>query len=203
MISDLPAAIRRHILEKVNDHYETRDNRLYITDLVGCLRRAYYKRRAPRPIALESAWNIYRGKVFDELWTPRIPRNQQPCGQRLIKRPTVIAGRVDFFDDDGAVADLKTIRTLRWLDRPKPEHVAQVKLYAWMTAAPAARLYYIDFGDARRFDVPLGNLEPFYRAYENIAGYLYDCLSAERVPATKRGWLCRNCENREICESER
>ena len=151
----MPRVIQEHIVKRVNDDFTHEDNRLYVTELLYCLRKAYFNRKVSKPLSAAQAFYIYRGDLFDEAWTPLFKRSQISCTYRVPDRPYVIAGRADFIDEDGAIADLKTHANLKFLQEPQKEHVWQVTFYAYCNAIDKGRLYYVDFKNAVRFDVPI------------------------------------------------
>jgi len=203
MIEELPKVIQNHILEKTSEKFIRENNRISVTELLYCIRKAYYQRVNPKPLSLQHAWYIYRGELFDEVWTSLFSRNQLTCTHRIRDVPVVIVGRADFIDEDGAVADLKTHANLKWLEKPKPEHVMQVRFYGWCLAVPKARLYYVDFRDCKNFDVEIGDVEAdVLEPLESLAVELYSCLEKKVPPFPQKSWVCKFCEYREECERD-
>lgn len=195
MISDLPKSIRDHILAKVNSEYRSMPNTFNLTELLYCLRKAYFHRVDPKPFALEAAWNIYRGELLDEVWTPLFQRYQIRCTYRCKNVPAVIVGKFDFLDENGVLTDLKTAKTLYYIKEPKEEHVKQVRFYAWCNAVEKAQLIYADFGDVKVFPVEVGDCSELLADLEGRALCLYLSLHNEKPPV-ERGpeWMCRGCE---------
>lgn len=101
------------IVDHINSSIKTRQNtpHLYhVTELVYCLRKAYYKRVYPdrEKRNTRGSWNIYRGATFDRLWTPLFEINQHTL--KASRRDVTITGTLDFVHDDGdgpALYDLK------------------------------------------------------------------------------------------------
>lgn len=96
----LPKPIADHLRSSI----KPRKNILHVyhvTELVYCLRKAYYKRVYPgrEKRNLKGYWNIYRGSTFDRLWTPLFEINQHTL--RVSRRGVVIVGTLDFIYDDG------------------------------------------------------------------------------------------------------
>lgn len=201
MISDLPKPIRDHILAKVNAEYRSMPNTFNLTELLYCLRKAYFHRVDPKPFALEAAWNIYRGELLDEVWTPLFQRYQVRCTYRCKNVPAVIVGKFDFLDENGVLTDLKTAKTLYYINEPKVEHVKQVRFYAWCNAVQKAQLIYADFGDVKVFPVEVGDCSDLLRELEESVSCLYLALQ-KGCPPDSHGpeWMCRNCEYQDECE---
>lgn len=203
MIEDLPNPIKNHILAKVNNEYKASPNTFNVTELLYCLRKAYFHRLNPKPLALKAAWYIYRGELLDEVWTPLFRRYQVRCTYRCKSVPVAIVGKFDFLDENGVLTDLKTTKNLYYVDEPKPEHVKQVRFYAWCNAVPKAQLIYADFGDAKVFPVEVGDCSDLLEELEGKALCMYLCLKKEKPPeAFGPEWLCRICEYRDDCKSD-
>lgn len=204
-VEELPAPVKQHILEKVTEDFTYDNNHIYVTELLYCLRKAYYTRKIQKPITLDHAWYIYRGNLFDEAWTSLFRQNQIRCTYRIPDVPVVIIGRADFIDEDGAVADLKTHANLRFLSEPKPEHVTQVLFYAWVNALSKARLYYVDFMNCKRFDINVSENEMrnIVDGLVERARRLYRALEQGKPPPREEGWLCKYCEYRGECENDK
>lgn len=200
-IEDLPETVKRHILERVTDGFERQPNRFYLTELLYCLRKAYFQRKLQKPITLQHAWYLYRGDLFDDAWTPLFKHSQIKCTHRVPDAPIVIVARADFIDDDGAVADLKTHAATRYLKEPKPEHVKQVLFYAWTNAIDKARLYYVDFSTCKVFDIDVDPKEQrkLVREIEERAKTLYNALQNDTPPPREESWICKSCEYRKEC----
>jgi len=203
-VEELPALVKGHILEKVTENFAYDNRHIYVTELLYCLRKAYYTRKLRKPLTLEHAWYIYRGNLFDDAWTSLFPQNQIRCTYRIPDVPVVIVGRADFIDDDGVIADLKTHANTRFLKEPKLEHVRQVLFYAWSNALQRARLYYVDFMNCKRFDIEVSEEE----MRENVMGLverarmLYHSLETDTPPSREEGWLCKYCEYKKECEGD-
>jgi len=199
-IQDMPKTIQNYLMTKMNrDEKEYRDNRISVTDLCGCLRKAYFKRREPAPITLEQAFTFNRGILFDEEYTSLFPRNQVRVTHRISNYPIVITGRLDFIDEDGAVADWKTIDGTYWIEQKgaKEENITQVLFYAYCEGLDKARLYYMSLGNLIKVDVDaddktqLENMEKL----EDRALELYENLCCNSPPErddvhTKKYWEC-------------
>lgn len=105
----LPKPISVHIRSSIKS-WKNIPHTYHVTELVYCLRKAYYKRVYPdrENRSLKSSWNIYRGATFDRLWTPLFEVNQHTL--KASKRGVTITGTLDFVYDDGdgpALYDLK------------------------------------------------------------------------------------------------
>lgn len=214
-IEDLPAPIKQFIVRETERDKIFEDNRLGVTELIGCLRKAWYRRKMPLPLSIQQRWWFYRGNLLDGVWTPLFERNQVRITHRIRDYPVVISGRIDFIDEDGAVADLKTIDNLYWIKKEgaKADHIKQVLFYAWCEARDKARLYYVSMNDAVPMEVAVSeeNKLEVVNELESNAKILYNALVNNIVPErddkhTQDYWECGvskdgvcYCEYREQC----
>lgn len=208
-ISDLPVAIQDHILRNANgtgekEPYQHMPNGMSITELLYCLRKSYYIRKNPKPHGIESAFNLYRGKVFDNLWSPLFKRNQIRCTHRVKNFPISISGKFDWLEDD-TVTDLKTAKTLYFTNEPSEEYKKQVRFYAYCNALDKAQIVYIDFGDCKVFPVEVGDCSKLIEEIESKAIQLWHSLRTDKPPpkiSTTQTWICEKCEYKEECAKD-
>ena len=64
MIELLPEKIKQHILNTVNNQFKKDPDRISVTEILYCLRKAYLRRINPKPIPLNQAWRIYIGTII-------------------------------------------------------------------------------------------------------------------------------------------
>jgi len=216
----LPNVIKRHIETETERERALEDNRLSVTECLGCLRKAWYRRKQPLPLSLTTRWWFYRGNLLDGLWTPLFGRNQVRLTLPLKEEePIVITGRFDFEDEDGAIADLKTVDNLYWIQKEgaREENIKQVKFYCFCDAKTKGRLYYVSLKDAIRIDLEfdrddllatVSEIEErakiLYRALKNNVppdplpeGESWECgLTADGIPYCEYNAVCRKSRAR-------
>ncbi len=202
-IEDLPQPIKDEILKKSNNNdYQNKPNTYSVTELLYCIRKAYLKRTNPKPLTLQQAFNIYRGQIFDHLWTPLFKHNQVRCTYRLKSIPITISGKYDFIDENGVLTDLKTTKSLYYVTEPSEEYKIQVRFYAWLNSIEKAQIVYIDFGDCLVFPVEVGDCTQLLEDLENKATQLYLALKTKQPPKknpNSPAWLCKTCDYIEEC----
>lgn len=202
-ICDLPKPIQQHILKTVNfDDYVGKPNTYSITELLYCIRKAYYKRTNPKPLQLEQAYNLYRGKVFDDLWSPLFRHNQVRATYRCKNVPITISGKYDFIDENGVLTDLKTAKSLYSINEPSKEYTKQVRFYAYLNSIDKAQIVYIDFGDCKVFPIEVGDCTSLLEEIEVKATQLYYALKLKQPPekpTITHTWLCQKCEYSQEC----
>ncbi len=206
-LKELPQQIIEHILMATQDDYEYRNETLLVTELLYCLRKAYF-RRTVTDVEKELAqrWYLYRGSVFDQLWTPLFQRNQVRVTHRVPGGPTIV-GRIDFINkegDDLVLYELKTIANRYVIKNgAKEEHIKQVKFYAWCENIDVAKLVYVSFEGVKVFTVDCSDAYEIVKELEERAKILHDCLVNERLPPkTDKEWECRYCEYKDCCSVE-
>ena len=202
-LQDLPQPIKEHILKTANmEDYISKPNTYSVTELLYCIRKTYYKRKNPKQATLEQAYNLYRGKIFDQLWTPLFRHNQVRSTHRCKNIPITISGKYDFIDENGYLVDLKTAKSLYYINEAGPEYIKQVRFYAWLNSIEKAKIVYVDFGDAKVFEVEVGNCNDLIEELERKAAQLYYALrnnvAPEKNPLTQ-AWLCKTCDYQEEC----
>jgi len=202
-LEELPQPIKDQILRNANfDDYVSKPNTYSVTELLYCVRKSYYKRTNPKPVTLTQAFSLYRGKVFDDLWTPLFRHNQVRATYRCKNIPITISGKYDFIDENGVLVDLKTSKSLYFVNEPGQEYVKQVRFYAWLNSIEKARILYIDFGDAKAFDVEVGDCTSLIEELEDKASKLYFALQTKIPPERSIStpeWLCKTCDYKEEC----
>jgi CRISPR/Cas system-associated exonuclease Cas4 (RecB family) len=120
--------------------------------------------------------------------------------------PVTISGKYDFLTYNTTtntyiVTDLKTTKNLYYINTPSPEYVKQVRFYAYLNSLSQAQLLYIDFGDAKKFQIEVGNIQPLLDELEEKAQQLYIALTSKTPPPKETGWLCDYCEYQTMCNN--
>ena len=207
-LEDLPDEIKEHIIDATTeDDYTHRDGQLHVTELVYCLRKAYFRRQMEKEgqhenKALKDRWYLYRGIVFDEAWTSLFPRNQVRVTYRIPNGPS-ISGRIDFETED-TVWELKTVSNDYAIrDGPKPAHVKQALFYAWVENMPKAKLVYVHLGGVKIFELDTSRAGEVVDELVSRAKELYRALKEGRPPEPhNEPWECRYCPFRDLCEKQ-
>jgi len=192
---DLPEPILEHIKKTVEREYEYDDRKVHVTELTGCILKAYLNRKLSEKIEepFERVWYKYRGLIFDELWTGLFPRNQVRITHRIPDGP-VITGRIDFIHD-GKIFELKTINTIKKLGEPLSHHVKQVKFYAWCENIDKAVIIYVSFDGFKIFEIDCSDAYNVVKEFEEKALKLYKALKENKPPEPDaEEWECRYCD---------
>jgi len=191
----LPDPIIEHIRSVVEREYEYDDRRIHCTELTGCLLKAWLRRRVPIERDFDRLWFLYRGIVYDELWTSLFPRNQIRVTHRVAGGPTIV-GRYDFFYDN-AIWEMKTVNSVRRLDSPYEHHEKQLKFYCYCENIDYGKLLYVSFDGYCVFTVDCSEEKvlPVVEEFERKAVELYKALKTDVPPEPDADeWECRYCE---------
>lgn len=96
----LPRPIVDHLRSKIQSR-PVKPHVYHVTELIYCLRRAWYKRVYPERIqwSIRGLWNVYRGSTFDNKWTPLFKTHQR--NYKVRRRGVTITGTFDFIYDTG------------------------------------------------------------------------------------------------------
>ena len=211
-IEMLPSTMKDKILKFANDkkprHYPP--NQMYVTELVGCPRKAFFNRTLGRKkVNLQSAWYFWRGDLLDKVFSDTMEISQNRVTYPFHTKDGIIriSGYYDFVDNDGYITDLKTIKSLYYLRKdkaPKYENLMQVVFYGFCEAQEKVRLLYVDIsnGEVLRFTIPVKENLYIMREFEKRAKSLYDALiKFDGTLAMKgSGWQCKRCEYKEECK---
>lgn len=150
---NLPDEIVSHLRDNVRPNVPV-PHLYHVTELIGCLRVAYFKRVYPEKVVFDvcSLWNIYRGLTMDRLFTPLFEVNQRTY--RASRLGVEITGTLDFVAYDGefgewVLYDLKCPANLFYQKKNGAgrSYILQVQSYAALAKASG------ELGDVRRLRV--------------------------------------------------
>lgn len=201
-LEELPEKMKTEIQDR--SIYEQRENQINTTELIYCIRKAYYRRKYPEAPSLKSAFWMFRGNIFDKIFTPLFERHQERVTHRVRGTPIIISGRIDFIDGD-TIFELKTVNSLRFIEKegPHQDHLKQVKFYAWCNAYPNAKIIYMDLNDALVFDVDLSNEDETIDEFEDLARRLYTGIVTDEPPEPNaQTWECKYCTYKDRCKND-
>jgi len=209
MFELLPKPIVEHIYKVTEQELSNPKNTVRCTELLYCLRKAWLRRKFGVKLTEEQRWFIYRGNVFDVLWT-RLFDDKQVEVKLWVDDELAIVGHADFIYED-AVWELKTIATIKALwdkneqkYKPKPWHVKQALFYAHCLGLKKVRLCYISFDGIMvftedDFDITTDSV---LSELKDRAQTLYACLKEDiPPPKTDQSWECKYCEVKEFCDN--
>jgi len=225
-IEDLPEPIQKHILNRVTGRPDKifHPNRVYITELVKCLRQAYFKRHLSRvPLKAPDCWNFYRGIVFDQDFGYAMRNDPQGREQDRVTLPFFtsvhhtsisISGHLDFYyaADEDRIYELKTTKNDYYIKKTgaKQEHIDQLMFYCFCYGCPHGSVVYVTMEGATV--IPIDNLltkeviNEFILRIKLRAEALVKANLTNQAPVGERlnwegTWRCKKqyCKYRSLC----
>ena len=223
-MQEISDEIKDFIMKRVEEKYF--EDRVGVSELGFCIRKAWYNRRCPRRLDFERALSIYIGKLFHDYIERGYSKTEVFVQHKLGKGR--IVGKIDAIEE-GTVIDFKSKKDLFWVERkgPSENDVNQVKFYAFASGIKKAKLIYYQVNPeikpadsvdefcwnlrkeivretrkrkAVSFDVDVKDVSDVVRNYENRALILFESLKANKPPIPNaKGWECKYCEYRDIC----
>lgn len=181
----------------------------------NCDRSLWLKINRDYAVDPANGWARLRGTMIHSILEESAPPNS--LVEASLTRPLkvdgewkLITGRTDLIvPADGLVADYKTTKKIYTKFLPKPEHIGQLKLYAWLAQAHGLTL---DKGEIIYIEPTSGNtyrcrvmLKPADEAWiEFRVRQLRDVYRGELPPivALEEQWRCDYCDVRQECEDQ-
>lgn len=215
MATELPFPIQKMILDETNEKndYHPMPNSYHITELVGCIRKTYYRKTLPKkPVDLETAKNFHRGNTWDKDFCRCFRHNQIRVTYRCQKTPICISGHFDFLNEDNpekpVITDLKAPKTLFFIERegkPSNHYRKQVLFYCYNTAIPDGAILYWD--GHKHLSYPIEATaeacQLLLDELETKCLMLYEALKNRQPPSKDvfilENWECSYCEFSEEC----
>ena len=183
-------------------------NEIYVSDLTGCFRKAWFAVKfnaspAPSPAMVS-------GKLLHHVLRDVLPGDELFRGAEFEVECSVpvegcsgwvLKGKADVATVD-AVFEFKFTRGLEY-NRAHPAYYAQVSAYAFMLGKTKA---YLCLVDRESWDVQVLEAEPdvdLWNSMQAEAKLLVECLGKDEVPKLNSprlgDWECENCPWRVIC----
>lgn len=110
------------------DHSFDRALEIHVTDLTGCLRKAYYDKREPSPEFPHERLVRWLGTAIHAESEVR----DEWMDSEISLEAKGIVGKADILYHDGRLVDKKTTRWLKVGSLPYGSHALQLNIYAWM-----------------------------------------------------------------------
>jgi len=175
------------------------DSVIHVSELTGCLRKAYYLRKTPQGVAPSNTVKLLGDMIHASL-------------QEVLEREGYLIefkvglslegfrleGHIDaYHPEKGIVLEFKTESKLP--DAPYEPHLRQAQIYAVMTKAKYAYVIYISRSDGgvKVFEAPVDK-NMLKWAVERAKALKYAVDNAT-PPPPERGLLCNYCDFRLMC----
>ncbi len=180
----------------------SKPDEIHVSEVVGCLRKAYYYRKYGDPLYLS---HLADTKCVILGLGIAMHRGLQMQFIRLGYRVEVPVG-VTIESEDGAftlvgtpdvvgrdhIIELKTVNKIP--ERPYDHHVMQLNAYLWMTNRETGYIVYVCKKDGSVKVHMILRREKLWRKTIERAKLLYHCLKHDIVPPPEYSHLCKYCE---------
>lgn len=204
---------------------------VHVTDLTGCLLRAYWDKTDPQPKYVHDLVVLWIGQAVHKSVEEAIRDDPNVQGEVELEMDGV-KGRADLIYGD-TIVDLKTTRWMMPGRLPYGNHSDQVKIYAEMAGVENTRIQYIDTTGPTRCNncktvlvkvdghpvcencgwtkgaAHLGAhiVKPRSKDMKDFikerGARLTDALESEQEPEAEPSWLCRYCDHLDKCPAGR
>jgi hypothetical protein len=192
---------------------------LYVTDLTkSCLRKAYLDIKNPQKYPIETLRIFEAGNILEDYWIKILEEDsdhtvlssQLPA--RYYGKGFSVHGRIDIITQtkNGSlmVREVKTIKSFRYLNEPKSDHVNQIQFYMNVLGIELGQIDYIDktsllsggtsgMGIDRSFTIVRNPV--VFRDLLLRASSLHTALCENVLPESTKGWLCDYCPHPKPC----
>ena len=202
MINQLPDRIKQHILGQVNRMYKRNEDRIWVTDILYCLRKAYFRFRDPKPISLEDAWRIWLGTVIHKELEGLYPGQERKWELGIYNTGAVLVGKYDFMDNN-MIYEIKAVgdNYVHYLKKsgPSEEYILQLQLYMYNKGIEDGALLYVMHDGPLMEHVSLKDFD--IHSMLRRALLLVDALRTNTPPKkTDRTFQCKKCEYKDECK---
>ncbi|MEB3859757.1 MAG: PD-(D/E)XK nuclease family protein [Desulfurococcales archaeon] len=190
--SRILSAIEKALVTEASTDYVASPDQVWVTEVSGCLRQAFYNRVMIREKSVGAAYSILRGRLLHEVVLRNIPLGESE--HKMETRTVSLDGEVELRGRADLVAgqyvvDLKTSE--RTPQEPPREYVNQVQLYMLLYNKPKAMIVYITKNGLRHFIVERD--EGLIERLKRKALELSRALKSNRLPGPETGVWCKWC----------
>jgi len=191
------------VIERLRKDFVLEPNRYGITELVGCLRKAYFSRTREDYPTLKDCYILSRGLAFHSWFNEKFHVKELKLERRFPEEGFDIVGIVD------ALHQTKTLNTLiefKSVSRipafPYPTHILQLQGY-YTLCSPNIRvdkliLVYFSMLDYKWFEVEKKDISEFLFLR---AKTLHECLKNNKLPPVEQEF-CSWCRWKLDCKLE-
>lgn len=210
---DIPEGIINYLLKRNRNDNPPIRRRYWISEIVGCQRKSYYKQlgfeqeELLNDSTIESMWDAARGNLLHKLtyayrWRELDVEYPIPLEDGRI---AVVVGRLDMYDwRTKKIIDLKTTKFVAWQMKngfiPNPEHILQVQCYdiVFSQILPVENLaiVYADMSSIVAYRVQRRDLTEWLRTRIQ---YIESSIADSKIPIGEVSGLCKYCKYQTRC----
>jgi len=177
---------------------------VYVTELIGCVRRSWYKRRYGYRVTKEMiAGTAVHAELLDRVAKelPFAYAMTEKSVEKLISIGDIdvwLVGRVDLFIADGDMRTFVEFKTSDWIF---DEHIEQGNIYAVMLDVDKFYICYMPKSDT----VKCKEFEKTWteqNVVERVKGFV-EALTEDEPPQKEEDYWCYYCEFRNMCRKNK
>lgn len=193
-------AYTTNILERLKKIYSFSRKEIHVSDIVYCLRKAYYRRINGSTVTDDQVLHFVRGQSLHALLEMLYPQHE------VIVMFEGFFGTMDAYDSEkDAVVELKTVQNM-YGEEPYEHHLQQLKYYMTMTKKNLGFLVYLILGQKKmvtyRIELTDKDLEEIQKeiiSRKNLLNLALETRNPEILPYVD-DWQCKYCEFFDICK---
>jgi CRISPR/Cas system-associated exonuclease Cas4 (RecB family) len=191
-------------------------NRYWISDIVACQRKTYYKQLGIEEedllndATIEALWDTVRGDFLHQMTYAYKWRELDTEHRVLLEdgRTVVLVGRIDMYDWKAkTIIDLKTTKFIKWQVKqgfiPRLEHILQVQCYETIFSnllpIESLKIVYADMSDIIAYKIQKRDLTEWIK---KRIQEIENCLLDNSVPVGEVSGLCGYCRFQTRCKSD-
>jgi hypothetical protein len=193
--------------------------RYYPSEIGSCLRKVWYAYKIPKETPKELRRIFEAGNILHD-FVARVLRSDKNPDVELLESELpfkfeyedfVISGRIDNVlllkvEEKKILVEVKSCKSLYYIDKPKPEHETQLQFYMWAMRIHNGILLYIEKNtlNSKIFAVPFDEKRAI--AIADRFKTLHECLKVNKLPPAeakndnRMNWMCRYCDWKDECD---
>ena len=187
---NLPDEVKEGIIAESGSFRDRVDEIMWFSELDGCTRKAWFRRRVPLPMTIEKAAALWRGNLMHRAIQKYFKRNEVPITHAIMGTPLTFRGRMDTVrrdNNDEVIVEWKTSGSLFFLEKrgtPNDWDVERLRCYMRLYGVYRAELYYLDLSRCVRFELheDIEQCERSLLRKEELAKSLYHSLVVTGAP---------------------
>lgn len=194
--------------------------RYYPSEIGSCLRKVWFSYKQPKETPKElrrifEAGNIlhdFVARVLQSEKNPEVELIQSEIPLRVDNLGFVISGRIDdllLVKKDGrkVLVEVKSCKSLQYVDKPNPTYVAQLQFYMWALRIHYGIILYVEKNtlNSKVFAVEYdeGHAQEILERFRCLDEH----LQHEKMPPPEAkmkpeiAWMCRFCDWKKACDA--
>lgn len=209
--------------EMIDNHLEREKNekevgKYYPSNAGMCMRKTWFSYKQPRKkdsdlLKIFEVGNMLHSFVAEVLESDENPKLELLENERSFRERIddfQILGRIDnvILTEDGerAVVEVKSIKDIKYAKEPSNHHELQLQIYMHFAEIENGILVYVDKTNLKTkvFELPYEK-EKAFKALGRIRK-LHKKLEEDKLPSAEgrnseeKGWMCKYCEYKDLCE---